>query len=81
MFFFYSSLILFLSFVSVPENFNYVGAREMFTKPDVTNVDDIDLKWTGPDEEGLIQFLVNEKEFNLDRVTSFLFFWNLDSVQ
>jgi hypothetical protein len=24
--------------------------------------------WKDPDEEGLIQFLVNEKGFNLDRV-------------
>lgn len=53
---------------TVPENFNYVGAREMFQKPDVTDVSDINLKWTNPDEEGLIQFLVTEKEFNLDRV-------------
>lgn len=53
---------------TVPENFNYTGARSMFVNADVTNVDDITLKWNNPDEEGLIEFLVNEKEFNLDRV-------------
>merc|ERR1712217_154100 len=53
---------------TVPENFNYTGAREMFVNPDITNVDDLELKWNNPDEEGLIKFLVEEKEFNLDRV-------------
>jgi flap endonuclease-1 len=26
------------------------------------------LKWTAPDEEGLVQFLVNEKSFSEERV-------------
>ena len=53
-----------------PENFNYVRARELFKNPDVTDPKTIDLKWTPPDEEGLIQFLVEEKGFNKERVLS-----------
>ncbi|KAL6063404.1 Elongation of fatty acids protein 2 [Balamuthia mandrillaris] len=52
----------------IPENFNYEGARELFKQPEITNPDEIELKWTEPDEEGLLQFLVVEKGFNEDRV-------------
>eukprot|EP00240_Pyramimonas_obovata_P005413 CAMPEP_0118923684 /NCGR_PEP_ID=MMETSP1169-20130426/2117_1 /TAXON_ID=36882 /ORGANISM="Pyramimonas obovata, Strain CCMP722" /LENGTH=385 /DNA_ID=CAMNT_0006864701 /DNA_START=65 /DNA_END=1222 /DNA_ORIENTATION=+ len=55
----------------VPADWNYKGARELFVKPDVTAADQIpEFKWTNPDEEGLIQFLVEEKSFNEDRVRS-----------
>jgi len=53
---------------TVPETFNYVGARDMFHNPDVTDVSGLSLKWEKPDEEGLIQFLCNESEFSIDRV-------------
>jgi hypothetical protein len=34
----------------------------------VTDPESLDLKWTEPDEEGLIQFLAREKAFSEDRV-------------
>ena len=46
----------------VPEDFKFEAAREIFKNPDV-NIE-MDLKWKAPDEEGLIQFLVEEKGFN-----------------
>lgn len=37
----------------------------MFLNPEVTKGDDIELKWTDPDEEGVIEFLCKEKAFRL----------------
>ncbi|KAJ3416826.1 Elongation of fatty acids protein 2 [Chytridiales sp. JEL 0842] len=54
----------------VPEDWPYQQARELFKNPDVHNPDTLDLKWDAPDEEGIIQFLVNEKSFNEERVRS-----------
>ncbi|KAK9147172.1 hypothetical protein Sjap_007075 [Stephania japonica] len=54
----------------IPENWPYQEARRLFKEPFVA-VDDQqpEIKWTAPDEEGLIKFLVNENGFNNDRVT------------
>ncbi|KAK9086177.1 hypothetical protein Syun_028571 [Stephania yunnanensis] len=54
----------------IPENWPYQEARRLFKEPFV-GVDDqqLEIKWTAPDEEGLIKFLVNENGFNNDRVT------------
>ena len=38
-------------------------AREIFLNPDITDPEKIDLKWTDPDEEGLIQFMCKDKGF------------------
>ena len=50
----------------VPENFNYEQSRELFKNPDV-ETDKAKLqemiKWNNPDEEGLKQFLVEQKGF------------------
>jgi len=43
-------------------------AREEFNTPEVTAAKDVELKWGQPDEEGLIKFLVEEKQFNEERV-------------
>lgn len=40
----------------------------MFQEPEVDEGSKIDLKFTDPDEEGLIQFLCTEKNFAEDRV-------------
>ncbi|KAL2444430.1 Flap endonuclease 1 [Exophiala dermatitidis] len=55
---------------SLPEDWPYKDARELFLHPDVRPADDpeCDFKWEAPDVEGLVQFLVNEKGFNEDRV-------------
>lgn len=54
----------------IPENWPYEEARRLFKEPLVFTGDQLpELKWSPPDEEGLINFLVNENGFNNDRVT------------
>eukprot|EP00262_Sarcandra_glabra_P005830 TRINITY_DN17704_c1_g3_i1.p1 TRINITY_DN17704_c1_g3~~TRINITY_DN17704_c1_g3_i1.p1 ORF type:complete len:383 (+),score=69.69 TRINITY_DN17704_c1_g3_i1:76-1224(+) len=54
----------------IPENWPYQEARRLFKEPVVSASDgQLDIKWTAPDEVGLITFLVNENGFNNDRVT------------
>ncbi|KAH8372992.1 hypothetical protein KR009_009612 [Drosophila setifemur] len=53
---------------TLPENWNYKVARELFIEPEVANAEAIDLKWTEPDEEGLVKFLCGERQFSEDRV-------------
>ncbi|CAM9269597.1 unnamed protein product [Scytosiphon promiscuus] len=48
----------------------YRQARGLFLKPEVQPACEYNLKWTDPDEPGLLKFLVEEKGFNADRVTS-----------
>ncbi|KAI4481701.1 PREDICTED: flap endonuclease 1 [Polistes canadensis] len=55
---------------TIPEDWNYKQARLLFKEPDVANVDDIELKWSEPDEEGLVKFLCGDKQFNEERVRS-----------
>ena len=52
----------------VPEPFPYKEARAMFTDPEVKDVPNSELKWTPPDKEGLVAFLVKEKGFDQARV-------------
>ncbi|CAG9809038.1 unnamed protein product [Chironomus riparius] len=54
----------------VPEDWNYERARELFKEPEITDVETIDLKWTAPDEDGLVKYLCGDKQFNEDRVRS-----------
>ncbi|KAJ3529917.1 hypothetical protein NM688_g7785 [Phlebia brevispora] len=54
--------------VNVPEEWPWEEAKKIFEKPDVTPADQVDLEWKNPDVEGLVQFLVNEKGFNEERV-------------
>ncbi|KAG7022370.1 Flap endonuclease 1 [Cucurbita argyrosperma subsp. argyrosperma] len=54
----------------IPEGWPFQEARQLFKEPLVcTDEEQLDIKWTTPDEEGLISFLVNENGFNSDRVT------------
>ncbi|KAG8344776.1 XPG N terminal domain [Trypanosoma vivax] len=52
----------------VPEDFHYSEARQFFIAPEVIPGEEVEIQFREPDEEGLIQFLVNEKRFNRDRV-------------
>ncbi|XP_019628960.1 PREDICTED: flap endonuclease 1 [Branchiostoma belcheri] len=52
----------------VPEDWPYDQARRLFKEPEVTPADQVELKWTDPDEEGLVQFMSNEKGFSEDRI-------------
>lgn len=55
---------------TVPENWNYQVARELFKKPEVLEAESMDLKWKEPDEEGLVKFLCGDRQFSEDRVRS-----------
>ncbi|KAK9064279.1 hypothetical protein SSX86_015659 [Deinandra increscens subsp. villosa] len=54
----------------IPDDWPYQEARRLFKEPLVC-VDDeqLQIKWSAPDEEGLLNFLVTENGFNSDRVT------------
>ena len=55
---------------TLPSDWPYKDARELFFNPDVRPADhpDCDFKWDAPDVEGLVNFLVTEKGFSEDRV-------------
>ncbi|XP_076817686.1 flap endonuclease 1-like [Clavelina lepadiformis] len=55
---------------TVPEGWVYKEARKLFLTPDVSSADNVELKWTDPDEEGIVEFMVKQKGFNEDRVRS-----------
>uniref|UniRef100_H2ZI53 Flap endonuclease 1 n=1 Tax=Ciona savignyi TaxID=51511 RepID=H2ZI53_CIOSA len=55
---------------TVPDGWVYQEARQLFLEPDVSAAEDVELKWTDPDEEGIIKFMVEEKGFNEDRIRS-----------
>lgn len=55
---------------TVPEDWNFEIARGLFKKPEILDVDKIDLKWKEPDEDGLVKFLCGDRQFNEDRVRS-----------
>ena len=55
---------------TIPDDWPYQDARELFLKPDVRPADDplCEFKWEKPDVEGLVGFLVGEKQFSEERV-------------
>ena len=55
---------------TLPEDWPYADARELFLNPDVrpAHHPDCEFKWEAPDIDGLVQFLVTEKGFSEDRV-------------
>jgi flap endonuclease-1 len=55
---------------TIPDDWPFADARLLFLEPDVRPADapECDFKWEGPDVEGLVKFLVEEKHFNEDRV-------------
>ena len=52
----------------IPENFNFVAARELFHYPEVNT--EVQFTWGTVDEPGLIKFLVDDKGFNPERVNT-----------
>ncbi|KAK3914696.1 Flap endonuclease 1 [Frankliniella fusca] len=52
----------------VSEDWPYKEARRLFISPEVADPDTIEMKWTDPDEEGLVKYLCGDKNFNEDRV-------------
>lgn len=57
---------------TVPDNWPYQRARELFKNPEVTKGEDIQIKFTEVDKEGLRQFLVTDKGFNPERVEGYI---------
>ncbi|XP_039163263.1 flap endonuclease 1 isoform X1 [Eucalyptus grandis] len=53
----------------IPDNWPYSEARLLFKEPIVSTEEQPEIKWTAPNEEGLISFLMNENGFNIDRMT------------
>nr|NP_001188509.1 flap endonuclease 1 [Bombyx mori]ACY92094.1 flap endonuclease-1 [Bombyx mori] len=51
-----------------PTDWDYERARSLFMEPEVADPKDIELKWTDPDEEGLVKFLCGDRQFNEERV-------------
>lgn len=56
--------------VQIPDDWPFVEVRKLFHAPEVMNSDEVELKWTEPDIEGLVDYLVKEKGFSEDRVRS-----------
>ncbi|TMW48116.1 hypothetical protein DOY81_006809 [Sarcophaga bullata] len=55
---------------TVPEDWNFELARQLFIEPEVADPTTLDFKWNEPNEEGLVKFLCGERQFNEDRVRS-----------
>ena len=55
---------------TIPDDWPYKDARDLFFSPDVRQADhpDCNFQWNAPDIEGLVKFLVEEKGFSEDRV-------------
>ncbi|OEH78947.1 flap endonuclease [Cyclospora cayetanensis] len=57
---------------TVPDPFPFQAARECFKQPLVLPPEEISLKWGDVDEQGLKQFLVQERTFSEARVEGYL---------
>lgn len=53
---------------TIPSDWPYKEARQLFLKPEVTPADQVELKWGDPDEEGLVKFLCRENGFSEERI-------------
>jgi len=53
---------------TIPEDWLYNEARGLFKEPEVADPDTLEIKWTEPDEEGLIKFMCEENSFSEDRI-------------
>lgn len=53
---------------TVPEDWMFKEARRLFQEPDVADPEALELKWSEPDEEALVDYMVNKKNFNEDRI-------------
>lgn len=55
---------------TIPDDWPYADARELFFNPDCRPADheDCEFKWEAPDIDGLVKFLVTDKGFSEDRV-------------
>lgn len=54
----------------IPENWPYDEAKQLFMNPEIIKAEDVNFKWTEPQVEGLVEFMVKEKGFNEERIRS-----------
>lgn len=52
----------------VPENWPWTEAKELFMNPELASPEDINLKWNEPNVDGLVEFMVQQKGFNEERI-------------
>lgn len=52
----------------VPDDWPFEDVRHLFKAPEVADPDQIEIKWTDPDEEELVAFLCGDNGFSEDRV-------------
>ena len=52
----------------LPKDVDYDEVRQLFLHPEVLDPEKVELKWTEPDEAGLIKYLCEEKGFNEARI-------------
>ena len=62
----YGSLENIIKYENVSLDFDYEAVRSIFLNPEVT--DDYDLRWGSVDERGIIKFLCEDRDFNVERV-------------
>ncbi|XP_055705199.1 flap endonuclease 1 [Phlebotomus papatasi] len=55
---------------TVPEDWNFNQARQLFKEPEVQDPQSIEIKWTDPDEDGIVAFLCGHRQFNEERIRS-----------
>eukprot|EP00730_Choanoeca_flexa_P003692 TRINITY_DN11476_c1_g2_i4.p1 TRINITY_DN11476_c1_g2~~TRINITY_DN11476_c1_g2_i4.p1 ORF type:complete len:380 (+),score=113.70 TRINITY_DN11476_c1_g2_i4:44-1183(+) len=53
---------------TVPEDWRFAEARELFKQPEVTPAAECEIKWTPPDVEGLVDFMCKKNGFTEDRI-------------
>ncbi|KAJ1674176.1 Elongation of fatty acids protein 2 [Spiromyces aspiralis] len=51
-----------------PEDWNYDAVRKLFLEPEVMDPKDIVLKWSTPDEDGIVKFLCDENGFSRNNI-------------
>ncbi|XP_064095744.1 LOW QUALITY PROTEIN: flap endonuclease 1-like [Macrobrachium nipponense] len=51
-----------------PEDWPFEEARRLFVEPEVKDPKEIELKWSEPDEEGLVKYMCEEKGFSEERI-------------
>ncbi|XP_068249593.1 flap endonuclease 1 [Palaemon carinicauda] len=51
-----------------PAEWPFEEARRLFVEPEVKDPKEVELKWTEPDEEGLVKYMCEEKGFSEDRI-------------
>jgi len=52
----------------IPENWLFKEARQLFIEPEVKSAKEVELKWTKPDEDKLVEFMCKQNGFSEERI-------------